>query len=126
MLLSRALGLLFSWLYCVCRADIGARSAISAQIRIDGVFVIAFTDSLNRTLVDTGPTANTFISNYISHFCSPFLIFCKVGIEIIRKWQVFFCFFLRVVILCTTGMRISPEVCAQPVFSATVKGRHEG
>ena len=107
MLFSRALGFLFSRLYRVCRAYIGTGAAISAYIRIDGVFVIAFADCLDRTLIDTGPTADTFISDYISHFCSPFLIFCKVGIEIIRKWQVFFCFFLRVVVSLSPGVRTS-------------------
>lgn len=82
---------LVSRLYGISRTYIRACTTVCAEFRINGVFVLTFADRSNRTLIDTGPTCNTFISDNICHGCSsPFPVSGMLGIQITMKWQVFF------------------------------------
>ena len=79
ILITRLTG--FHWTYvCAC-------TAVSTQIRIDGVLVIAFADGFYRALVSTYSTGNTFVVNYISH--AGFLL-CSLVNNCIIKNGIFF------------------------------------
>lgn len=51
---------------CLNGANIGARTAIGANFRVNLVN-ITFRDSLNRTLIDAGSAGGAIVVNYVSH-----------------------------------------------------------
>jgi len=71
--LIRHLSLFFIFLRLVCRcnstnrANICARTAVCANIRVDFIN-IARRDSLYRTLIDTSTASGAIFRNFVSHY----------------------------------------------------------
>ena len=49
------------------RAVLGASAAVDAGVSVDDVLAVAFGNSLNGAVVNTGAAANASISNFVSH-----------------------------------------------------------
>ena len=59
--------ILLCWCDSVNRANIGTRSAVGANIRINHID-ITFGDRFNRALIDAGAASCAVITDFISHF----------------------------------------------------------
>ena len=72
---------------CTCRADISASTALSANLRIDGVVLLTFMNSAQRAFVNTGTASNAVVGNFVSHDYIVLMIYCFNVLISVQKYN---------------------------------------